>query len=64
MNEQNQTCHCLSCGRPESAIPLVTLRYNGSQAWICSQCLPVLIHHPERLADKLDDTSLPPVTSS
>lgn len=45
--------HCLNCERPETEIPLVALRHAGNQAWICSQCLPILIHKPERLADKL-----------
>lgn len=53
MTTTNTTANCLNCGRPETAIPLVSLRYNGDQAWICSQCLPVLIHHPQRLAGRL-----------
>ena len=44
---------CLNCQRPESLAPLVSLRYQGNSAWICSNCLPVLIHHPERLTGKL-----------
>jgi hypothetical protein len=44
---------CLNCERSETVIPLVSLRYDGNQAWICSQCLPVLIHHPQKLAGKL-----------
>ena len=44
---------CLSCERPETAVPLVSLRYAGQAAWICSQCLPTLIHHPERLIGRL-----------
>lgn len=32
-----------------------------TQAWICSQCLPILIHHPQELAGKLSGAeSLPP----
>lgn len=51
---ENQTpCQCLNCSRPETVIPLVSLRYAGRQAWICSQCMPVLIHQPERLVGKL-----------
>ena len=46
---------CLSCGRSDLEIPLVNLRYSGDEAWICSQCLPTLIHHPHRLVDKLAD---------
>ncbi len=44
---------CLNCRRSETMIPLVSLRYDRNEAWICSQCLPVLIHHPQRLAGKL-----------
>lgn len=61
MPEQNTTHHCLNCARPETVIPLVGLRYAGQQAWICSQCLPVLIHHPHQLAGKLAGAeNLPP----
>ena len=51
---QQPTHQCLSCNRPETAVPLLALRYNGQEAWICSQCMPVLIHHPDRLIGKLE----------
>lgn len=54
MQDKNSTQQCLNCNRAETEIPLVGLRYAGNEAWICSQCLPVLIHHPEELAGKLD----------
>jgi hypothetical protein len=44
---------CLNCARRETVIPLLSLRYQGEQAWICSQCLPQLIHQPLRTAGKL-----------
>ena len=44
---------CLNCGKTELEIPLVALRYKGNQEWICSQCLPILIHHAHELAEKL-----------
>ena len=47
------TLHCLNCERDETIIPLVSLRYAGEQAWICSQCLPILIHDPQRLVGRL-----------
>ncbi len=53
MTDPTTTLTCLNCSRPETAIPLVALRYKGQQAWICSQCLPVLIHKPQQLADKM-----------
>jgi hypothetical protein len=53
MQDKNSTQQCLNCNRAETEIPLVSLRYAGNEAWICSQCLPVLIHHPEQLVGKL-----------
>ncbi len=50
---QQTTYHCLNCNRPETIVPLVALRHDGREAWICSQCLPILIHHPQRLTGKL-----------
>ena len=53
MDKPSETLQCLNCGRSEHAVPLVTLRYDGETRWICSQCFPLLIHHPERLSGKL-----------
>jgi len=53
MSETGGLYHCLNCHRSETEIPLVTLRYTGRQAWICSQCLPTLIHQPQQLVGKL-----------
>ncbi len=44
---------CLSCGRSEHDFPVLMLRLAGREANICPQCLPALIHHPDRLTDKL-----------
>ena len=55
MTKDNDILICLNCRRAETVIPLVSLRYDGEQAWICSQCLPVLIHEPQKLAGKLRD---------
>lgn len=44
---------CLSCGKGEDELPLLILRYSGKQIHICPHCLPVLIHHTERLAEKI-----------
>ena len=53
MSQTDKTLHCLSCNISESEIPLVNLRYDGKPAYICSRCLPLLIHHPEQLIGKL-----------
>jgi len=39
-------------------MPLVTLRHAGQAAWICSGCLPVLIHKPQELVGKLQGAEL------
>ncbi len=53
-NQSSQ--QCLNCHRPETVVPLVNLRYMGQPAWICTQCLPILIHHPQQLMGKLAGT--------
>jgi hypothetical protein len=48
--ESNQ---CLNCGESEQVVPLVTLQFRGARIWMCPQCLPILIHSPQKLAGKL-----------
>jgi hypothetical protein len=45
---------CLNCNTSENDIPLVNLVYSGKPAFICSRCLPILIHQPQNLIGKLD----------
>lgn len=49
----NEKPFCLYCERTSDEIPLVSLRYADSEAWICPEHLPILIHKPAQLADKL-----------
>ena len=53
MNTNDQPLNCFNCNRSELVIPLITIRFAGHQTWICSQCMPVLIHHTEELMGKL-----------
>ena len=48
---QNSTC--LNCGASEQDRPLLTIKFRGEEFHICPQCLPVLIHRPHELAEKL-----------
>jgi hypothetical protein len=43
------TERCLSCERTSEQVPLLRLKYVEHEHWICPQCLPILIHKPERL---------------
>jgi hypothetical protein len=47
--------HCLNCEQSERETPLLHLRYSGSDLWMCSQCLPTLIHAPQKLVGKLEN---------
>jgi hypothetical protein len=53
MNGPMMSAVCLSCDRSESDVPLLQLRFQGEEILICSQCLPVLIHKPEKLAGRM-----------
>jgi hypothetical protein len=44
---------CLNCGTSEQDRPLITLKFQDEELYICPQCLPTLIHKPHQLADKL-----------
>jgi len=36
--------HCYQCGRSEDDGPLVPVRTQGTSTWVCTRCLPALIH--------------------
>jgi hypothetical protein len=44
---------CLNCGSSENERPLLALHFQSQDLRICPQCLPILIHKPYELADKL-----------
>ncbi|MBL8095349.1 MAG: hypothetical protein JNL73_14360 [Anaerolineales bacterium] len=47
------TPECLVCERSSDLIPLLAFQFQGKDLWICPEHLPILIHQPARLADKL-----------
>ncbi len=49
----DKQAHCLHCQRSSEQVPLIALHYQDTQAWICPQHLPILIHKPAQLANKL-----------
>lgn len=44
---------CIKCKKNEEEIPLLQMRFDARQVFICPQCLPVLIHKPAELGDVL-----------
>jgi hypothetical protein len=59
MNEQNEKV-CINCNRTDEKIPLIALTFKGETKHICPQCLPVLIHKTQQLADKLPGVEITP----
>lgn len=43
---------CINCEKQEDVAPLVSITFAKNAAWICTQCLPTLIHNPNQLQDK------------
>ena len=44
---------CLNCNCSEEKTPLLLMHFQGNDIHICPQCLPILIHKPEKLVDIL-----------
>ena len=47
---------CLYCEKSSELVPLIPLVYQGGKLFICPQHLPILIHKPEQLANRLPGT--------
>ena len=47
------TTVCLHCKVSDKEMPLVQLRYQGENLYICPQHLPLLIHEPAKLIGSL-----------
>lgn len=43
---------CLNCGHTEADAPISAWRFQGRTLYICSECLPVLIHERGKLMAK------------
>jgi hypothetical protein len=44
---------CLNCNISDERVPLLVMQFRAETIYICPQCLPALIHKPEKLVDKL-----------
>ena len=54
---------CFNCGSSEQERPLLTLKFQGKEVYLCPQCMPIMIHEPYQLVDKLPRFT-PPTSSS
>jgi hypothetical protein len=48
-----ETPKCIYCERSDNEIPLIAMRSQKQEIWICPEHLPILIHKPAQLVDKL-----------
>jgi hypothetical protein len=53
MTQVTKELYCIHCKTSENETPLLHLQYRGEKLWICSHCLPILIHAPQKLAGKI-----------
>ena len=63
MEDSQMVATCSNCGSSEMEVPVVAARYAGKQIWICSGCMPVLIHKTDQLASTIrgsQSSNLPP----
>lgn len=44
---------CLNCGASEMDRPLLTLKFQGKEVYLCPQCMPIMIHQSQQLEEKL-----------
>ena len=44
---------CIHCGRTSDEVPLLNLKYQTANYWICPVHLPIVIHKPHMLVGKL-----------
>ena len=44
---------CIVCDRSSDEVPMIQVKFKGKDFHVCSQHLPILIHEPAQLVDKL-----------
>ena len=49
---------CIACGEDSQHVPLMPFLFQGKEYHICPQHLPILIHKPAQLADRLPGLEL------
>lgn len=53
MIETEPVKQCVNCGRSVEQVPLISIAHRDGAAYICPQCLPILLHQPQALVGKL-----------
>ena len=50
----NESTQCFNCQRSETDIPVIAWRYQAQELWVCSECMPLLIHKWPQVVGRLD----------
>jgi len=53
MENHPQMYVCINCARTDAQAPILRLRFQGADVSLCSSCLPVLLHRPDKLVGRL-----------
>ena len=53
MQDVESVKQCLNCSRLVEQVPLISIAHRDGAAYICPQCLPILLHQPQMLVGKL-----------
>ena len=53
MKPKRKHDYCIRCQKNDDQAALIYFRQQGKDQWICAQCLPVLIHKPQEIGDKI-----------
>jgi len=52
---------CIVCNRTDGHVPLTHFTFMGTDFWICSQHIPIIIHEPSKLIGLLPEADkIPP----
>lgn len=54
----SENARCIVCEQDSQSVPLLNFDFKGKSYSICPQHLPVLIHKPAALADKIPGLEL------
>ncbi len=59
------TYTCVNCDKSEAEVPILRMRFQGEEIMLCSSCLPILLHRPDKLVGRLKGAEvIKPVTHS
>ena len=53
MENLDKSDACVNCEKSGLEIPLLQFHFQDVERWICTNCLPILLHRPSSLIGRL-----------